>query len=959
MAKAVRSLAAALIAALAVVVVPLDAPPVVANDPSLTITIENLAPITIDFYSASPQYLVFNQDADRSKIDFTISTSGTFQASLYRYLDAPGVAPTDNFYNLPGGIYSLQTGEVGTDCDPTNGIQRFDPYCNTFRLDIDAYAPGNIGNYVTVELMLIRNAFTNVQVGPVTVIWDNEGELNEVATDTYLSGAGWYQLPVQVPNGVAGPGEQYRITKYTRQVNPPVDYNPGTYLPIFSDATFSTTYALLNPRPTMQIFGEPFVFANCSADPADTCLTVDGSEYESVNGIFYVNLETDKSLTDHTDDNQQTGSVSWGLGRNQQTMPGTAEISSIDFRRANFAQVSDGLSVNGTLSDSFLCPEGICHEVWKVSLFNNHITTQVFDFDVYFIINPDPAEQFTLAVADDEGATPAPSFQSVRMWRNFPNQNNYSKAGFAFGGWSSTATLAPPISLAYYPVLQNDIIYPYWLEQFTVRFFNGNTLLTSTPAAISDGQDLSDFQVTLPGGSPPLLGWALTPRGATLDDDYVIYEDMDVYAVWDVPSAVPQSDYPVLEIFSQYLTFDECPGTSQICLTHDSVVHEKVEDSFYVVVETDASIASATDDATQTFDVIWRTHNNQLLEGDFELGSLDFRHEDFNEIWDGSDERRILTDSFLCPQGTCHLVWFVEITADNPDGSEFSATVNFILDTTINENVTTDVAEDSNSNPPYSTYAGIHEWLTFPPLNVFTRTGYLNIGWTSTNNNSDELLPNGMNMFPVLSSDRLYPNWQPSYSVSFYDGQNLLQSFITYGTNIREDFSPTLPSDGRTLIGWSLTPGGQAVGASHLITQQVSFYALWQAAPAPNPPANNPPSATPTPQPTVVPEAPKPTSKTTVQITRANGITKVLATIPSKYVNKPSRLEVRRIVGGKVRYYLVGRAWTHFNKTTPDKTKAQMVFSFKLELKPTDVFRVKVSGTQVIRSTGDGKPAWK
>ncbi len=189
MAKAVRSLAAALIAALAVVVVPLDAPPVVANDPSLTITIENLAPITIDFYSASPQYLVFNQDADRSKIDFTISTSGTFQASLYRYLDAPGVAPTDNLYNLPGGIYSLQTGEVGTDCDPTNGIQAFDPYCNTFRLDIDAYAPGNIGNYVTVELMLIRNAFTNVQVGPVTVIWDNEGELNEVATDTYLSGA--------------------------------------------------------------------------------------------------------------------------------------------------------------------------------------------------------------------------------------------------------------------------------------------------------------------------------------------------------------------------------------------------------------------------------------------------------------------------------------------------------------------------------------------------------------------------------------------------------------------------------------------------------------------------------------------------------------------------------------------------------------------------------------------------
>lgn len=229
-------------------------------------------------------------------------------------------------------------------------------------------------------------------------------------------------------------------------------------------------------------------------------------------------------------------------------------------------------------------------------------------------------------------------------------------------------------------------------------------------------------------------------------------------------------------------------------------------------------------------------------------------------------------------------------------------------------------------------------------------------GWSTISNEASDAFTKPY--FPLVQDEILYWVWEELYTVTFFDGNQVIDDTQTWGERTLEDLAPNLPA-GAT--GWGLSPSSSALRGNYLIDDETDLYAIY-------PPRNSggggftPPAPAPTPEPTPQPATPDmqvPQPKTTMNITYENGVTTILATIPPGYVNRPTRLEQRLVIGGKVRYSVLGRAWTHFDKTTKDQSKATMTFKFPGELESSDRFRVVVKGVVVVKAYGDGKPAWK
>lgn len=424
---------------------------------------------------------------------------------------------------------------------------------------------------------------------------------------------------------------------------------------------------------------------------------------------------------------------------------------------------------------------------------------------------------------------------------------------------------------------------------------------------------------------------------------------------------------PSVNLFGRQLTFDWCTNPAlalEFCLLFNAQTYEPQNSNFYITLPLLEPLLELADHR-QNMEITWSNWpNGDPFITESNLSSVDFRREHWFMYEPDLNGNNQLVDDELCPDGHCHEAFVLELVNNDFDAVQFDYNVFFILDDNPAAQFTVNFANDATATY-FSTVTQARSWIALPALNERSKPDHRATVWTSDKSWTDlEFLAR----YPILESDTVYPGWDELLQVRFLNGNDIIESDEFIGNKLLDEYDPDLPDSPDDFLGWALTPNGDVVEPDFLIEQDIDFYAQWDIqTPAPSPPANNPPApeppatpVTPTPQPPVVaPETPKPATATSVLISLINGMTNVVATVPPKYVNKPARIEVRRVVGGKVRYYLIGRAWSHFNKETQDTTKAQMIFNFKLELKPGDIFRVKVSQVQVIRSTGDGKSAWK
>lgn len=428
---------------------------------------------------------------------------------------------------------------------------------------------------------------------------------------------------------------------------------------------------------------------------------------------------------------------------------------------------------------------------------------------------------------------------------------------------------------------------------------------------------------------------------------------------------------PTVNLFGHDLVFSDCQNlTGEYCLDFDGDTYEPNEDgSFFITVDIDADLTDPSDDtASQSFVVTWSNNIDGVpMSGSAQVMSEDFRWLDFlDNFADVEDLGGQMSDDFICPDGNCNEVWSLNLWNEEIEGAVFDYFVYFIINTD-QETFDISFAPEELAQPTQTLANEPRGWIEFPPDNSYSKSDHRFFWWSSTNTAQDDI---EMAKYPILQDDTIYAMWRELYQLRFFNGNQLVTSTeIWYPWELR-DLEIADPVGQSEFLGWALEPDGSILASTYSIAIDTDFYAVWEPLPPSEPvpvPVSPPVSYRPPAEPPKVTDSSESSSepillpietKTQTNITVANGMTAVEAIVPAKYVNGPARIEIRRVINGKVRYYLLGRAWTHFDRKRNDFSKAAMTFMFPLELKPDDAIRVKVRGIQVIRAKGDGTPNW-
>lgn len=484
-------------------------------------------------------------------------------------------------------------------------------------------------------------------------------------------------------------------------------------------------------------------------------------------------------------------------------------------------------------------------------------------------------------------------------------------------------------------------------------------------------QGWHQLPTTAPDGVAPSLSHFLTGFTKTSGNDVTSYEPGEL-----VPILTDQTFEPVftvvdvsprVDILGHRLTFNWCTDPDlraerAHCLHVGNQIYEPEESAFYITLPINDPIQDIPADES-TLEVTWfPSPDNVAFAGSSALTSFDVRKEDWYEyeaIPDGNNQIE------LCPLDDCHEAWVLELTNNDFDQMEFEYEVYIIFDDDPAEQFTVNYANEELATP-FQTTTGPRRWLTLPSLAQRSKPDHQATSWTSEQSWEDLL----GEKYPVLGDDTVYPVWQPLTQVNFRNGNTTLEQTEFLGTRmlgvLLEEYEVLVPQSQYEFLGWSLEPNGEILDLEYIFVDDSNVYAVWDTPPPQqqnnNPPAPNPPTPSvpvEPPPPVVQPDNPKPIPKTSVLLSWDGYQTKLLAAIPNKYVNGPARLEIKKVIAGKTRYVVLGRAWTHFDKVTKDRSRAVMNFSFSRQLRSTDLLRVIVRGVIVIKSTGEGKSAWK
>lgn len=479
----------------------------------------------------------------------------------------------------------------------------------------------------------------------------------------------------------------------------------------------------------------------------------------------------------------------------------------------------------------------------------------------------------------------------------------------------------------------------------------------------------------------------------TLGEYFPVFTDATFYAVWE------NNGPPIIEIFDNVLAPFRCPAPAEqeLCLYMVFTAYQYPEaqvfseaantDEYFLSFWTHYDFEDRTDDEDQQIKVSWpldstnRTvtlsHQDHRVVNDYGT-PLEFTDDPNPETLDNTS--RNLPDDWICDlEQPCKRVWDLDISfTDNQNRAQTFNLNLIVFDSSLPLPLFDfDFYPDHPSEFDGADVPNNYEWdfeqrltlwveapSTFPDPEIQPQDGVTLTygakpnnhfaGWSTLSNQVGETFSKPY--FPLVQNEVLYWVWKPIYNVTFYDGNEVVDQSETWGDRTISELAPELPAGAR---GWGLSTGGSVQSGDYQIDSEINLYAIY-------PPRNLgggggfvPPAAEPTPEPSTTPDTQLPTTKTTVKITYENGVTTILATIPPGYVNRPTRVEKRLVVGGKLRYSVLSRAWTHYDKVTRDTSKATMTFKFRGRLKTTDRFRVVVKGITVIKAYGDGKPAWK
>lgn len=348
----------------------------------------------------------------------------------------------------------------------------------------------------------------------------------------------------------------------------------------------------------------------------------------------------------------------------------------------------------------------------------------------------------------------------------------------------------------------------------------------------------------------------------------------------------------------------------------------------------------------------------------------------------------------LCPSGQCAAVYYVDFQIETDFNLNFNTLIFKILRQSPGETLSVSFSLSGGQGAFDTVQEVPRGWMSLPTVQGVTKAGFLPVGWRSPS--IDEVFQFDTPVPIVFGGDHFDLVWEPAFTMKFMDGFSsspmteflIATSSPTWQPNLREIPDAAHPL-GYSFLGWTLTQSSSVPyvidGTPISLTSDLTFYPIWDLpAPAPSTPqpvVSSPNLSAGTPAPAVVvPVATEPatvspstssntassspgsnpapmtspsasalvsTRSTTLTIGRKNGLTQIEFGLPAKYSGGKATIEVRRWINNRVRYFVIGKA-TVAKPSSSTLGRAQLDFSFRQALRPTDVVRIKVGKITVM-----------
>ncbi|MDR0501743.1 MAG: InlB B-repeat-containing protein [Treponema sp.] len=466
-----------------------------------------------------------------------------------------------------------------------------------------------------------------------------------------------------------------------------------------------------------------------------------------------------------------------------------------------------------------------------------------------------PPGMFTVIFDTNSTSGTAPDAQTVSEGSviTLPNDSDFSKSGYTFGGWNTDAEgsgVNYPAGFDY-TVAANVTFYAKWaVNRHTVTFDTNGAAGTAPIAQTAD----YSTDITLPNdngftkGSNTFGGWSTDADGSGITyaagSSFTVTADITLYAKWNPPgmftvifninsasgtapdsqtvaggSAVTLPDSGAFSkpghTFGGWNTNSDGNGTifetgSSYTVTANFTLYAKWNINIYTVTF-DTNGAAGTAPAAQT-----AYYNTGItLPNDSSFSNPGYTFGGWNTNVDSSGETYTAGSHYTVTSGvTLYAIW-------NPPGM---FTVIFDIN-------------NGNGTAPEAQTVTDGSAVTLPNNSAFSRPGHTFDGWNTNADGNGVNYPAG-HTYTVTANFTLYAKWNIHSYTAVFDingaasGTAPTVQTADYNTGI------TLPNDsafskpGYTFGGWNTNTDGSgttyAAGSSYTVTGNVTLYAKWE-----------------------------------------------------------------------------------------------------------------------------------
>ena len=403
---------------------------------------------------------------------------------------------------------------------------------------------------------------------------------------------------------------------------------------------------------------------------------------------------------------------------------------------------------------------------------------------------------------------------------NYPNP--WVRYGFTFQGWSLDRSATIPDSS--FTLTQDSTLYGVWSQNsYTITYIANDGTAKSIDQNYTYGEDELAQQYINPWTriGYTFLGWAADSNATSPDATYMVTQDANLYAVWQINSytiTYDKNDGSGTTASSTY----NYNSTSALSFSNPWSRTGYTYLGWATVSGATAAASSYTVNGTVTLYAVWQI-NSYVITFKKNDGTVTSTTSSFNY---GATNAL----GFANPWSRTGYTFLGWSTANNASVADSSYTVSGVVTLfAVWQGATYTITYNKNDGSGATTTSSYTfnstDALSF--ANPWTRTNYNFLGWATT-----AAATSSATSFTVSKAANLYAVWKiVTYTITFAknDGSATVstKSYNSGATNALGLASPWSKT-GYTFQGWALTPEATSAASSFAVSGVATLYAVWK-----------------------------------------------------------------------------------------------------------------------------------